>query len=133
MISIKVVEKRNNYPSYIRAEVELFPEDKEYTRVCIRPRVVLMYWNESDSVRLTVGDYDDLDLSVIYLGKTKEDAKKIFHELLNFLKDIDMQVINEDKFFDYEMNKDHISSFFPDLGCHRYWEFWGYRNDIQQT
>lgn len=120
-MEVKYWNKESNYPAWISAEVRLIPE--EDSTLCDFPRIYTTYWDDSPEVRLTIGDNDDLDLGLYYIGKDQEEAKKIFHELMNFLKDIEGHRVNEDTFFDYRTTKDHISSFFPDLGYPRHWEF----------
>lgn len=116
-MKVKYYNKTENYPAYIKAEVRLISE-KDST-LCEFPRVYVMYWDDSNEVRLTVGDNDDLDLGVYYVGKDQNDARRIFHELMNFLKDIEGHRVNEDTFFDYRQMTTHISIFFPDIGCPR--------------
>ena len=121
MVNIHYHESTNNFPASISASVNVLT-DIYNNRFSITnmPIIHVVYWDDRKDVRLTIGDNDDLDIGVIYKGNSKQDARQIFHELVNFLNDIDGKILDDDTFFDG--NKDIISSFFPDLGCPRHWE-----------
>lgn len=121
MVNIYYHESTNNFPASISASVNVLT-DIYNNRFSITnmPIIHVVYWDDRNDVRLTIGDNDDLDIGVIYTGNSKQDARQIFHELVNFLNDIDGKIVDDDTFFDG--NKDIIASFFPDLGCPRHWE-----------
>lgn len=120
MINIYYHGASNNFSAFISASVNIIT-DVYNNRFSITnmPNIRVNYWDGND-VRISIRDNDDFDIGVIYEGNTKEEARQIFHELVNFLNDIDGKIVNDDTFFDG--NKNTIASFFPDLGCPRHWE-----------
>lgn len=90
---------------FFSAEVELFQDEKI---LCNKPILSVRFWNDKNEVILNVGDYDDMDISMIYCTNNYKESGKIFHELVNFLNDIEGQLINPFILF----NED----FYPDLG-----------------
>ena len=60
-----------------------------------------------------------IDLAVIYKAKNQNEAKNIFYELINFLNNVEYNILNNNTIF----VKISIGEFFPDLGCSRHYEF----------
>lgn len=117
MLKLSIIDRTSKFPAIKGAEVRIFSDTMQgHYMACVS------YW-DCNEVRLSVvDDYSYLDLGLMYVGKNKKDAINIYHELINFLKDIDYQVIRENSLFDYKDTADGFPSFFPDLGCPRYWE-----------
>ena len=99
----------------IRAEVTMFNFSNTF---CGNPKIYVTFWDDRNEVRLTVSDNDDFDLAVIYEAKNQNEAKNIFHELVNFLNDVEYNILDNNTIF----VKTGIGEFFPDLGCSRHYE-----------
>lgn len=95
----------------ISAETELYQTDKTAGIFCIRPVLTLVYWSSFNEIRLTVRDHDDMDYSRMYLIDNTSEARRVFHELLNFLYDIADSIVDSDKMFN-----DVVSGeFYPEI------------------
>lgn len=91
--------------------------------LCVKPTITLGYWeNYPTEVVMRVGDYDDTDVGVTYIGLDEEEGKRIFHELVNYLNDIDMQDIPDEYLLHEDWSNKGFPKIFPDLGCVRKWE-----------
>ena len=109
------IDTNNNV---LHAEVTFYNHD---IATCGKLRAFVTYWSDTD-VRLTVGDQDDLDIAVVYAAKSVKEARKICHELINYLNDIERQYVHTDILFGRTKNNKELTDFFPDLGCARHWE-----------
>lgn len=86
----------------------------EKDRICGRPWFHLCNWKNSMDIGLAIHDNDDLDIGVIYKCKTEEEKEKIFHDLINYLYDIDGKCVTGDNIFD--------ETLFPNYsGVNRVW------------
>jgi hypothetical protein len=113
-MDVKIVNIAN--VNIITAEVTMFSDSNCF---CGNPRAFIHFWDDKNEVRLSVGDQDDLDIAVLYTAKDKTEAHNIFHELMNYLNDVEHAVIDSNTIFTTDKS---IGSFFPDLGCPRRYE-----------
>lgn len=106
---IECLRDSKNEPIAIRAcgKINTFGE----SCFCGLARGLLFTDKRYDCVRFFIGDKDDTDISVDYYTGDPAKTKFVFHELLNYLNDVDGATVNTKIFFDNDENG--IPSFFP--------------------
>jgi hypothetical protein len=72
-----------------------------------------LHW-DSNTIGLSIHDYDDFDMGLIYRADNKH-FTNILHELINWMVDHEKGISSFSKLY----NKPY--EFFPDVGCEREW------------